>query len=108
MPLDNCVQALAGVNSAGLCWQLTYNSSTIFVLAGSGFSIGLSAMNAPTNKAAVNLSRVDAGAVQVDKSKGGTNLALQDCILRCRRSKRAQRHDSWRNFRVLDILTSIY
>ena len=59
----------------GLCWQLTYNSRSIYVLAtdhaGSGFNIGLTAMNALTNNAAVDLGRVDATAVQVGRSNCG-------------------------------------
>ena len=68
---------IAGWGSAecGTCWQLTYEGTSINVLAidhaNSGFNIALSAMNALTNGQAVFLGRVEAMATQVDKSACG-------------------------------------
>lgn len=70
-------QAVSGWNSpnCGTCWQLTYNSKSIFVLAvdfaGAGFNIQLDAMNDLTNGQAVQLGRVDAAASQVAISNCG-------------------------------------
>ncbi|KAI1433556.1 EC5 protein [Xylaria sp. CBS 124048] len=68
---------VSGWNSAacGTCWQLTYNGRSVTVLAvdhaGSGFNLALGAMNTLTDGQAVALGRVDATAVQVDKSACG-------------------------------------
>ncbi|KAI1825794.1 eliciting plant response-like protein [Xylaria intraflava] len=70
-------EAVTGWNSTGCgtCWTLTYNGASVTVLAvdhaGSGFNLALGAMNTLTNNQAVALGRVDATAVQVDKSACG-------------------------------------
>ncbi|KAI0373211.1 immunomodulatory protein [Pilatotrama ljubarskyi] len=69
--------AIAGWNSAqcGTCWQLTYNSKSINVLAidhaDAGFNIALGAMNTLTNGQAQQLGRIDATATQVAASQCG-------------------------------------
>ncbi|KAF7799700.1 hypothetical protein EIP86_010942 [Pleurotus ostreatoroseus] len=69
--------AVAGFNSpqCGSCWELTFNGTSINVLAidhaGSGFNIAEGAMNALTNNQAAFLGRVDATATQVDASACG-------------------------------------
>ncbi|KAH8662164.1 eliciting plant response-like protein [Xylariales sp. PMI_506] len=76
-PYIGAADAVAGWNSAecGTCWQLTYGAISVNVLAidhaGSGFNIGLNAMNVLTNGQAVALGRVDATATQVDVSNCG-------------------------------------
>ena len=59
----------------GTCWQLTYNNTSINVLAidhvAAGFNIAEAALNSLTNGQAVQLGRVDADAVQVDVSLCG-------------------------------------
>ncbi|KAH0583466.1 hypothetical protein H2248_009092 [Termitomyces sp. 'cryptogamus'] len=59
----------------GSCWNLTYESNTINLLvidvAGDGFNIGLGAMNALTNNHAIGLGRIDATAIEVDRSLCG-------------------------------------
>ncbi|KAI0394516.1 cerato-platanin [Xylariaceae sp. FL0594] len=70
-PHIGAAAAVGGWNSpgCGTCWQLTYAGRTVFVLAvdkaGSGFNIGLQAMNELTGGQAVQLGRVDATATQV-------------------------------------------
>ncbi|EPE08632.1 epl1 protein [Ophiostoma piceae UAMH 11346] len=70
-------ETIPGWNSpnCGLCWQLTYNGKSIYVLAidhaASGLNIGLTAMNELTNNQAVNLGRVDVTAVQTAASNCG-------------------------------------
>ena len=69
--------AVAGFNSpqCGSCWELTFNGTSINVLAidhaGSGFNIAEGAMNALTNNQAAFLGRVDATATQVNASACG-------------------------------------
>ncbi|EKM60320.1 uncharacterized protein PHACADRAFT_54316, partial [Phanerochaete carnosa HHB-10118-sp] len=69
--------AIAGWNdpNCGTCWQLTYNGTSINVLAidhaQSGFNIALGAMNALTNNEATFLGRINAQAQQVDDSVCG-------------------------------------
>ena len=68
---------IAGWNSAscGTCWSLTYQGTTINVLAidhaAEGFNIAQEAMDQLTNGQAVALGRVDAEYVQVDASVCG-------------------------------------
>ncbi|KAG5337168.1 hypothetical protein C0989_010437, partial [Termitomyces sp. Mn162] len=58
--------------NCGTCWNLTFQSITISVLAidhaGEGFNIALEAMNTLTNGQAEFLGRVNATSAQVDKS----------------------------------------
>lgn len=69
--------AVEGFNSAncGTCWQLTFNGTSINVLAvdhaGSGFNIGLTAMNKLTNNQATFLGRVNAQFTQLANSACG-------------------------------------
>lgn len=69
--------AVAGFNSpqCGSCWELTFNGTSINVLAidhaGSGFNIAEGAMNALTNGQAAFLGRIDATATQVNASACG-------------------------------------
>ncbi|KAL6308688.1 Cerato-platanin [Sparassis latifolia] len=68
---------ITGWNSAacGTCYELTYGTTTITVLAidvaTEGFNLSEEAMNALTNNQAVFLGRVNATAVQVDASQCG-------------------------------------
>ncbi len=59
----------------GSCWQLTYQGTSINVLAidhtDVGFNIAQTAMNTLTNGQAQFLGRIDATAVQVDRSNCG-------------------------------------
>lgn len=76
-PNIGAAAAVAGWNSAacGTCWKLTYGGRSVNVLAvdhaAAGFNIALGAMNTLTNGQAVALGRVEATAVQVDKSACG-------------------------------------
>lgn len=75
-PFIGGVQAVAGWNSpsCGTCWSLTYNGTTINVLAvdhAIGYNIGLTAMNKLTHNQAVQLGRVNAVAKQVANSVCG-------------------------------------
>ncbi|KAI8626979.1 eliciting plant response-like protein [Xylariaceae sp. FL1651] len=76
-PYIGAAEAVAGWNSpnCGTCWQLSWNGRSIHVLAvdhaGAGFNVALAAMNDLTNGQAVALGRIDASAVQVDKSVCG-------------------------------------
>jgi hypothetical protein len=76
-PYIGAAAAVAGWNSpsCGTCWKLTWNGRSISVLAvdhaGAGFNVALGAMNDLTNGQAVALGRIDAAAVQVDKSVCG-------------------------------------
>ncbi|KAH8100107.1 Cerato-platanin [Cristinia sonorae] len=69
--------AVAGFNSpnCGTCWQLTFNGTTINVLAidhaASGFNIALKALNTLTHGNAVFLGRINADATQVNASVCG-------------------------------------
>lgn len=69
--------AIAGWNdpNCGTCWQLTYNGTSVNVLAidhaQSGFNIALGAMNTLTNNNAAFLGRINAQAQQVDSSACG-------------------------------------
>ncbi|EKM58222.1 uncharacterized protein PHACADRAFT_252383 [Phanerochaete carnosa HHB-10118-sp] len=71
--------AVAGYDdpNCGTCWQLTYNNTSVNVLAidhaGAGFNIALSAMNTLTSGEAVSVGRVNAQAQQVDASLCGVN-----------------------------------
>ncbi|KAH0588658.1 Allergen Asp f 15 [Termitomyces sp. J132] len=66
--------AIAGFGSpnCGTCWNLTFESTTISVLAidhaAAGFNIALGAMNTLTKNRAEFLGRIDATSVQVDPS----------------------------------------
>ncbi|KAJ8507034.1 hypothetical protein ONZ45_g10546 [Pleurotus djamor] len=68
---------VAGFNSpnCGTCWALSFNGTTVNVLAidhaGSGFNIALEAMNTLTKGNAVQLGRINASAVQVNASACG-------------------------------------
>ncbi|KAJ8489162.1 hypothetical protein ONZ45_g13688 [Pleurotus djamor] len=61
--------------NCGTCWALTFNGTTVNVLAidhaGSGFNIALAAMNTLTKGNAVQLGRINASAVQVNASACG-------------------------------------
>lgn len=61
--------------NCGSCWQLTYNKTTINVLAidhaGSGFNIAKEAMNKLTNGQADALGVVQVTSSQVDASVCG-------------------------------------
>ncbi|ROW16044.1 hypothetical protein VPNG_02506 [Cytospora leucostoma] len=76
-PYIGGADAIAGWNSAscGTCWQLTYGSNSIKVLAidhaASGFNIGEDALNALTNNQAVALGRIDATATQLAVTECG-------------------------------------
>ncbi|OBZ72203.1 Protein SnodProt1 [Grifola frondosa] len=76
-PFIGGAQAVAGWNSpnCGTCWQLQYGNTTINVLAvdhaGSGFNIGLDAMNKLTNNHAVELGVVQVASKQVAASVCG-------------------------------------
>ncbi|KAM5537587.1 hypothetical protein V8D89_008665 [Ganoderma adspersum] len=76
-PYIGGAQAIAGWNSpnCGSCWQLTYNKTTINVLAidhaGSGFNIAKGAMNKLTNGQADALGVVQVTSSQVDASVCG-------------------------------------
>ncbi|KAM5352572.1 hypothetical protein ACJ41O_005294 [Fusarium nematophilum] len=69
--------AIAGWNSpsCGLCYRLEYKGKKIHVIgidhAGSGFNIGLDALNALTNGQAVKLGRVDAKVFKTDVKNCG-------------------------------------
>ncbi|KAI0076216.1 Cerato-platanin [Panus rudis PR-1116 ss-1] len=69
--------AVGGWNSeaCGTCWELTFNGTSINVLAidsgASGFNIALGAMNKLTNGQAVALGRVNANATQVNATACG-------------------------------------
>ncbi|KAJ3487142.1 hypothetical protein NLI96_g3731 [Meripilus lineatus] len=69
--------AIAGFNSAncGTCWKLTFNGTSINVLAidhaGAGFNIALAAMNTLTKGNAIFLGRINADATQVAASACG-------------------------------------
>ena len=62
-------------DQCGTCWQLTYNGTSINVLAidyaGAGFNIALKAMNKLTNNQAQFVGRVNAQAQQVASSVCG-------------------------------------
>jgi len=64
-----------GSAECGTCWQLSYESYTITVLAidytANGFNIALEAMNTLTNNQAEFLGRINASAVQLDASSCG-------------------------------------
>ncbi|KAH9948150.1 immunomodulatory protein [Amylocystis lapponica] len=68
---------ITGWNSAycGTCWELSYNGSTVTVMAmdvaKEGYNLSLEAMNTLTNGQAQSLGRVDATATQVDASQCG-------------------------------------
>ncbi|KAJ5758525.1 Cerato-platanin [Penicillium odoratum] len=80
-PMIGGAPTIAGWDSpaCGKCYQLHFQTDkideTINVLAidtaSGGFNIGLKAMNSLTNDQAVNLGRVDATYVEVDKSLCG-------------------------------------
>ncbi|GBE82789.1 Protein SnodProt1 [Sparassis crispa] len=59
----------------GTCWELTYDGTTITVLAvdtaPEGFNLSEEAMNALTNGQAVAIGRLTATAVQVNSSQCG-------------------------------------
>lgn len=69
--------AVAGWNSdaCGTCWELTFNGTSINVLAidhaGSGFNIAESALNTLTGGQAVFLGRINATSKQVNASACG-------------------------------------
>ncbi|GBE82785.1 Protein SnodProt1 [Sparassis crispa] len=69
--------AVTGWDSTGCgtCWEITYDGTTITVLAvdtaSEGFNLSEEAMNALTNGQAEFLGRVTATAVQVDASQCG-------------------------------------
>ncbi|EKM58223.1 uncharacterized protein PHACADRAFT_252387 [Phanerochaete carnosa HHB-10118-sp] len=69
--------AVAGFNdpNCGTCWQLTYNNTSINVLAidhaAAGFNIALAALNTLTNGNGVFLGRINAQAQQLDASACG-------------------------------------
>ncbi|KIJ63341.1 hypothetical protein HYDPIDRAFT_176046 [Hydnomerulius pinastri MD-312] len=71
------VYAVTGWNSAacGTCWEVTYGSTTLAVLAvdvaTEGFNLSEEAMNTLTGGLAVELGRVDVTATQVDASVCG-------------------------------------
>ncbi|KAG6849382.1 hypothetical protein H0H93_008937 [Arthromyces matolae] len=91
-PYIGGASAVAGWNSTncGTCWKLTYvnpkgASKSIFVLAvdhaGTGFNIGLKAMNELTNNKAIALGRADITATEVAKSKCGiSSLTLSTYV----------------------------
>ncbi|KDQ59716.1 hypothetical protein JAAARDRAFT_33287 [Jaapia argillacea MUCL 33604] len=70
-------QAVAGWNSpnCGTCWSLTWGGNNVTVLAvdhaGSGFNIGLQAMNTLTGGQAYDLGVVQATATQLANSACG-------------------------------------
>lgn len=76
-PFIGGAAAVPGWNSpnCGTCWSLTFNGTTINVLAidhaASGFNIGLNAMNKLTNGSAVQVGVVNAAASQVAASVCG-------------------------------------
>lgn len=65
--------------ACGSCWNLTYGSTTISVLAidsaGNGFNIALAAMNNLTNNQAMFYGRVNATVTSVDASVCGLGQA---------------------------------
>ncbi|OBZ72579.1 Allergen Asp f 15 [Grifola frondosa] len=76
-PFIGGAQAVEGWNSpnCGTCWQLQYGNTTINVLAidhaGSGFNIGLDAMNKLTNNQGVDLGVVEVVSVRTAESVCG-------------------------------------
>ncbi|GJE94765.1 Cerato-platanin [Phanerochaete sordida] len=64
-----------GSDQCGTCWKLTYNGTSINVLAidhaDAGFNIALGALNRLTNNNGVFLGRVNAQAESVDGSACG-------------------------------------
>lgn len=69
--------AIGGFNSAacGTCWQLTFNGTSINVLAidtgAAGFNIAEAALNNLTHGNAIQLGRINATATQVNASACG-------------------------------------
>ena len=69
--------AAIGFNSpeCGSCWELTYNGTSINILAidhaDSGFNIALGAFNMLTDGNGVSVGRINAQAQQVDASQCG-------------------------------------
>jgi hypothetical protein len=75
-PFIGGMPMVAGWNSenCGTCWKVSYNGTSINVLAvdhAQGENLSLEAMNALTNGLAVQLGRVQSTVVQVDKSACG-------------------------------------
>ncbi|KZT24025.1 Cerato-platanin [Neolentinus lepideus HHB14362 ss-1] len=76
-PYIGGAEAIAGWNSAscGTCWNITYGTTTITVLAidhaGSGFNIAETAMNTLTGGNAVQYGVVQATSTQVPASACG-------------------------------------
>ena len=76
-PFIGGAAAVAGFNSpeCGSCWELTYNGTSINVLAidhaDSGFNIALGAFNVLTDGNGVSVGRINAQAQQVDPSQCG-------------------------------------
>ncbi|KZT24024.1 Cerato-platanin [Neolentinus lepideus HHB14362 ss-1] len=76
-PYIGGAEAIAGWNSAscGTCWNITYGTTTITVLAidhaGSGFNIAETAMNKLTGGNAVQYGVVQATSMQVPASACG-------------------------------------
>jgi hypothetical protein len=70
-PFIGGAAAIPGWNSTecGTCWELTFNGTSINVLAidhaQSGFNIALTALNKLTNNNAVSVGRINAQAQQV-------------------------------------------
>ncbi|OAQ91657.1 cerato-platanin domain-containing protein [Purpureocillium lilacinum] len=76
-PMIGGAQVIAGYGSesCGSCWELTYNTTSIRILAidhtDTGLNIGLAAMNALTNDRAQFLGRIQATATQLDAAACG-------------------------------------
>jgi hypothetical protein len=76
-PFIGGVSAIAGWNDAncGSCWTLTFNGTSINVLAidhaSGGDNLSLEAMDALTKGQAKHFGRIESTAVQVDKSVCG-------------------------------------
>ena len=76
-PNIGAAAAVAGWNSAecGSCWKLTYNGTSVTVIAmdhaGDGFNLSLESMNTLTNNQAQFLGVVDATVQSLDPSQCG-------------------------------------
>ncbi|OCH96373.1 Cerato-platanin [Obba rivulosa] len=76
-PMIGGAPAVAGWNSpaCGTCWELTYEGTSIIVLAvdhsGDGFNLSLEAMNKLTNGQATFLGRVTATSRQLTSTQCG-------------------------------------
>nr|AGL40520.1 cerato-platanin 2 [Crinipellis campanella] len=76
-PHIGAFDGITGWNSpnCGTCWEVTYNGTSINVLAmdvaGNGFNVAQEAMDELTGGQAVALGNVDVQAVQVDASACG-------------------------------------